>query len=347
MFTQTSCRFRILLLVSYYRRQDAIFLAGRCWQHAIILAGSNSWRSAPTLGSNSCWLVATLADSWQLRGINSWGEVENVLRTVDNLLDGGMLKLAQSWSYFHIFYHLKKEFLLTRVPKRTEASQREKSKKNQKKSITCWTEWYNYQWFRIHTDCNSGPDTVLLRNANDRGIVADRHHVDENPDPVCHSDADPDPACHFDEDVADPHHFDEDPDPIRHFDADPDPACHFDEDPDPTFQFDAVRQVRWLTCRSSGVMVPELTASRNSLIHRSRAQCFPTRKRKITFPFEGNLRPQRFLRSRPRILLHPDSGTDLGKNPGFFLNTNQYVCNQVDLLYCESSNRIYPGLTLP
>ncbi len=42
--------------------------------------------------------------------------------------------------------------------------------------------------------------------------------------------------------VADPHHVDADPDPVCHFDADADsdPACQFDADPDPTFHFDAV-----------------------------------------------------------------------------------------------------------
>jgi hypothetical protein len=52
-------------------------------------------------------------------------------------------------------------------------------------------------WFRIPTDCISGPDADLLRNANETGSVADLHHLDADPDPACHFDADPDPdpAC--------------------------------------------------------------------------------------------------------------------------------------------------------
>jgi hypothetical protein len=37
----------------------------------------------------------------------------------------------------------------------------------------------------------------LLRNANERGSVADPHRADADPDPACHFDADPDPACHI------------------------------------------------------------------------------------------------------------------------------------------------------
>jgi hypothetical protein len=33
--------------------------------------------------------------------------------------------------------------------------------------------------------------------------------------------------------VADPHHLDEDPDPASHFNADPDLAVHFKADPGP------------------------------------------------------------------------------------------------------------------
>jgi hypothetical protein len=45
----------------------------------------------------------------------------------------------------------------------------------------------------------------------------------------------------FENRVADPHHFDTDPDPVCHFDADPDPTFHFDADlyPDPSFQIKA------------------------------------------------------------------------------------------------------------
>jgi hypothetical protein len=43
--------------------------------------------------------------------------------------------------------------------------------------------------------------------------------------------------------VADPHHLEADPDPACHFDADADldPALYVDVDPDPTFHFDTDR----------------------------------------------------------------------------------------------------------
>ncbi len=103
------------------------------------------------------------------------------------------------------------------------------------------------------------------------GSVADPHHVDADPDHVCHFDADAysDPACQFDADPDPTFYFDAVPDPdqnpsfqikaqnrekvlkLAHFpnilashlqiDADPDPAYHFDADayPNPAYHVDA------------------------------------------------------------------------------------------------------------